>query len=95
MVAVVPVCCVGGSKYGIFCFIRKFLRILYKIKNNYRRVCPSEARVLRWKRNMPLKRPAAGGESCKAGFFFILWEFLWIFYKAKALRAECALRAKG
>ena len=23
---------------------------------------------------MPLKRPAAGGESCKAGFFVPLWE---------------------
>ena len=55
----------------LFSFYRKFLRIPYKIKNNYRGVCPSEARVLRRKRNMPLKRPAAGGESCKAGFFFI------------------------
>ena len=48
------------SSGGCFLSYRKFLRIPYKIKNNYRRVCPSEARVLRRKRNMPRKRPAAG-----------------------------------
>ena len=30
--------------------------------------------TLRRERNMSLKRPAAGGESCKAGFFVLLQE---------------------
>ena len=60
--------------WGGFLFYTKFLRIPYKIKSNYRGVCPSEARVLRQKRNMPRKRPAAGGESYKAGFFVLCFK---------------------
>ena len=36
-----------------FLFSCKSEGISYKIKNNYRRVCPSEAKVLRRNRNMP------------------------------------------
>ena len=50
-------------KCVFFYFIRKLCS--NEIKN-----APQECTLMQ-RRNMSLKRPAAGGESCKAGFFFI------------------------
>ena len=59
-----------------FCFLsyrkdlvalkRESIFLSYKRNNNNRTVA---------ERNMSLKRPAAGGESCAAGFFFYRLEY--------------------
>ena len=54
-----------SALYFNFYFIGNFDEIPYEIKSPPGRI------ALRRKGNLSLKRPAAGGESCKAGFFLI------------------------
>ena len=56
-----------GVRSTLLFFYRKFKGISYR-----RTKSPPGRSTLRRRGVMSLKRPAAGGESCKAGFFFMI-----------------------
>ena len=59
----------GGSKNpAFFDFTGNFVEFSCKVKSPPGRI------ALRRRGNMSLERPAAGGESCKAGFFLVFYK---------------------